>query len=269
MRCIKKEFLFVSLLLLSFCGGNSDDGSGIFCVADKICHPECANDPDCVKKTTGAGGKSGYVGTGGRSSQTTDNSGDATFVCPKGNLEAKSAVDFERFNGCSEIAGDLSVENASVADFKGLETVTSIGGSLILGDNKALTSLNGLNGLKEIAGDIVISYNTKLAEVNALAGLTQVGGNLQIRANTSLANLNGLVSLTAVGGSLYLRANTALRSLEGLRSLNEVKGSLDVGQNTALPTCEVQGLFNRVRGQGRNCDNLADNCGSEPCPNVW
>jgi hypothetical protein len=272
MRCIIKAFLFVSLLLSSFCGCDSDDGSGIYCVEDKICHIECKTDPDCAKKTTspsGVGGNPNRVGTGGRSFQTTDDSGAVTFTCPKGSLEAKSAVDFERFYGCTEIAGDLSVESASVTDFKGLETVTSIGGSLILRDNKALTSLNGLNGLKEIAGDITITYNTKLGEVNALAGLTQVGGNLQIRANTSLANLNGFVSLTSVGGSLYIRANTALRSLEGLRGLSEVKGSLDVGQNTALPTCEVQELFNRVRGQGRNCENRADNCGSDECPSVW
>jgi acyl-[acyl carrier protein]--UDP-N-acetylglucosamine O-acyltransferase len=271
MRLFLKALLLTLIVLSSLCGDDSDDSSAIPCVADKKCQPKCARDPDCAYQASGgAGGARNTDGAGGRLTIGFEDGGD-NLACPKGNVVLKSAADLNALAGCTAITGDLTVENVALADFKGLETITSIGGSVVVRNNSELKSFAGLNALTEIGRDLNISYDKQLADVGALAELTSIGGDVQIRANVALANLNGLGKLASIGGQLYIRANTALTTLADLAALSVIGGDVQIGQNTALPTCEVKALLDHVRGQGnlRICENLGDNCGSDGCPSVW
>merc|ERR1711937_748323 len=123
--------------------------------------------------------------------------------------------------------GDVKI-GESVTSLKGLEGLTSVGGSFEVMYNALLTSLAGLEGLTSVDGDLDIDYNDQLT---SLAGLTEVvEGEVDITLT-----LNNDASAEAVGDfvssrggvfpwSLHIAGN--ITSLEKLESLSEVQGNL-------------------------------------------
>jgi hypothetical protein len=61
--------LFGGLATVQACSGSKqENGTGISCVADGVCQPQCAADPDCAGAAMGGSSGSGTVGSGGAGS---------------------------------------------------------------------------------------------------------------------------------------------------------------------------------------------------------
>ena len=143
----------------------------------------------------------------------------------------------------SSIGGDLQIgsfdpsanKNVALEDLKGLESLTAIGGSLLVSNNASLKSLDGLDNLTSIGNSIYIgnndpdlglSGNPALISLYGLHKLTDIPGDLHLYANNALVSLNGLSQLQSIGGKLSLGANDGLMNLNGLEKLTYVGGSL-------------------------------------------
>ncbi len=146
-----------------------------------------------------------------------------------------------------EIQGDVYVLGGpNLISLRGLDGLTTIGGSLVLGANSTLTRLGsqedqeGLHRLTSIAGHLDISQ-VALGNLQGLEQLADIGGRAQIAQNPNLVSLDGLSALVSVGGGFESRvwgmaigANPALLDLSGLESLTSIHERLDVHDNDQL-----------------------------------
>lgn len=274
---VKGRFLALILAI-----GGCSTNSGIDCVADDVCYKECARDPDCKtdddnnkddNDNSNTVGGSGWT-SGDEPAETTTNP-----ACSDGGMSSDINVvggsKISNLSGCLSINGTLRLERTSLTTVDGLSEIRSIAGALVIHDNADLENLSGLENLTEIGGDLSINYNPKLADVSALGHLESVGGDLILRGNGALASLNGLIALVSIGGNIYIRANPDLTSLAELAALESIGGDVMVSQNRSLPTCEAggseQSLIQRVHVPGEIviCENAADACGSDSCPENW
>ena len=123
--------------------------------------------------------------------------------------------DIAALSGCTEISGNLIIENTTLTSFTGLENITSVGQNLNIDNNDALTTLTGLNNITSLGGYLSIVYNDDLTTLSELNNLTSLGGYLWIDSNPSLTSLSGLENLTSLGGSLYIWKSDALTTLSG------------------------------------------------------
>jgi hypothetical protein len=141
----------------------------------------------------------------------------------KGSYLITNEQDAQMLQGFTEITGSLSVYK--IQYLNGLESLTSVGGNIKIGNNyggdSALTSLSGLENL------------------------TSVGGDLWIVRNKVLTSLSGLKSLTSVGGNLYIQSNPALTTL-GMTDLQKVGGYFDISYNSLLCISLVEELRDQV-----------------------
>jgi hypothetical protein len=139
-----------------------------------------------------------------------------------------TSSDIAALSGCTEIIGNLTIEDTALTDLTGLENIRKIWGRLDIWRNVALTSLNGLDNLHSVGSYINIMDNEALISLNGLENITNAPLNLVIINNNSLTSLNGLNNLTSVGGYLDLGPNAALSSLNGLESLTSVGDYIDI-----------------------------------------
>jgi hypothetical protein len=132
--------------------------------------------------------------------------------------------------------------NASLASFKGLDSLRTIGGTIQTMNNASLSSLNGMNSLETIGtfNNVcwVVGNNGALVNMKGFP-LTTLPGRFIVSNNPSLVNLVGLDSVTRINGSLYIVSNPSLRTLDGLGGLTEIGGpnkdaTLLVGDNSSL-----------------------------------
>jgi len=150
-------------------------------------------------------------------------------------ISGSNIIDLSGINVVTSIEGDLTIDvNPALTNLTGLEGLTSIGGSLIIGEmyyggNLSLVSLAGLDNLDSIGGSLHIFYNNALTSLTGLDALTTIGGELHINGNNALTSLTGLDNLTFVGGGLTIDGNPALTSLTGLQALDSINGSLIIG----------------------------------------
>jgi acyl-[acyl carrier protein]--UDP-N-acetylglucosamine O-acyltransferase len=91
------------------------------------------------------------------------------------------------FQGCSDIACNVTISGDDITNLDSLYVITSIGGNLFL-SNTSLVSLTGLEGLTSIGGNLSISSNDALVSLAGLEGLTSIGGSLYIYSNPLLCN---------------------------------------------------------------------------------
>ncbi|MEO2168210.1 MAG: hypothetical protein ABGY42_08850 [bacterium] len=189
--------------------------------------------------------------------------------------------------GCTTIAGNLTIENTSLTDLDGLSALTSVNhmvwirgndalenidglsalttvrGSVWLVDNESLANLNGLSSLTSILSNLVISNNAALTNVDGLAALRSIPySNLNIHKNGSLTNLDGLAALESIGGILAIYENAALTNVDGLASLTSVGELLLLHTNPDLCQHSVDKLLERITVEGNQIVNRNDG----PCP---
>ena len=100
-----------------------------------------------------------------------------------GGFEIETQSDVATLAEYTSISGDLTIHCASCTDLSELICLTSVGGSLYIFWNDALTNLDGLSGLTSAGGDLYIGHNTGLSNLDGLSALTSVGGNLWICSN--------------------------------------------------------------------------------------
>lgn len=146
------------------------------------------------------------------------------------------------YPGCTEILGHLTIDGNDINNLNGLNVLTSIGGTVLIPTNPALTSLSGLENLTSIGGNLTINGNTSLASLSGLEGLNTIAGSLTIAANNLLSNLTGTDSLTFIGGNLVISNMYSLTDLEGLGSLTSIGGHLSIFDNHSLTS--LTGLEN-------------------------
>jgi len=175
---------------------------------------------------------------------TVENNFDAIW---EGDYGITNQADLDALTGYVRVSGSLTV-NCDLENLTGLESLTSIGGSLLIGSanqtvhlyNPSLTSLSGLGNLTSVEGHLVIGNNNALISLAGLENLTYAGA-ITINDNDLLINLIALEKLSTVG-SLFITSNPALIDLSGLKSLTLVKERLVISRNYALTS--LTGLEN-------------------------
>jgi hypothetical protein len=152
-------------------------------------------------------------------------------------------TDLHLLMGYSSITGNLNISIDETTSLEGLESLTTIGGDLIIGSIRALTDLSGLRNLSSVGGDLVIGDNDDLTNLSGLENLTSVGGDLKIDNNQALTSLSALENITSVGGDMYITDNPVLASLSGLENLTSVGETLDIAENDTLTSlCALENL---------------------------
>ena len=112
-----------------------------------------------------------------------------------------------------------------------------------------ITNLQGLSGITSIGGSLEVSLNDALSILSGLESLTAIGGDLWIQTNNAMTSLTGLEGLSTIGGDLWIGGNVSLTSLTGLENLEP--GSIDnlgIVNNPLLSECDVRWV----------CEYLAD-----------
>ncbi|MEO6039744.1 MAG: T9SS type A sorting domain-containing protein, partial [Saprospiraceae bacterium] len=136
--------------------------------------------------------------------------------------------------------GDLP----QVASFSSLENITSVGGRLILENNPALNSLEGLKNIVSVGADeILISNLPSITSLLPLGGLVANCQKLTVAHMAQLTSLDGLENVSVTQGRLIIRSNPVLTSISSLAKVTTLLG-LDIFDNAALTGLE--GLENLV-----------------------
>ena len=238
-----------------------------------------------------------------------ENSSDPCAIfCQQEVVEFKSQADVDAFCGCEVITGDvritgdvtslapldglkeiggfLAIFSAELLDFKGLESLTSIGTDIYLGNNPLLKSLEGLGNIPQLGGSFVVESNPVLETMNGInlksVKVLTISGNdalidltafkdiqklrgLSITANKSLQNLEGLNQLTTLGEgptmgggsfSLVIGGNAALQNVDALANLQATTEGILLEANSALTNC--CGIAHLIDADPNNGQSVGD-----------
>jgi len=173
------------------------------------------------------------------------NSASAQSCLPEGiTFSTQQQINAFQTNypGCRQIEGNVTISGYNIINLNGLSVVNSIGGSLSIVTNEALTNLTGLDNLTTIGGHLYLEGNMTLANLDGLHNVSYIGGDVQLTNNVSIMNLTGLEGLTAINGKLWINDNTALTSLTGLNNVLSVAGNVRIFSNPVLAS--LAGLEN-------------------------
>jgi hypothetical protein len=156
-------------------------------------------------------------------------------------LNNQQEVDDFGSMGYTLVTGDLIIEPAlptSFSNLNGLNSLTSIGGALIISKTIGLQNLSGLKNLATVEDYIILSYNQGLTSIG-LESLTSVGNYFNILFNDDLINLEGLTMLRSNGGNpdLTIWSNGKLKDFCGIKPLlSDFTGVFSVMSNLYNPT---------------------------------
>ena len=194
-------------------------------------------------------------------------------ACPQSNydLSTQAEVDALGATGCTEVTGNLEIQNSTdisnldaltnittvgldlkirensvLENFDGLQHLSYVGAGLHIVSNDSLTSIEGLTNLSSLSQSIgiglTISDNPRLTSLKGLSGLTSANfywGGIRVIRNDSLRSLEGLGNLTSMSlGGVEIAENDSLETLSGLSGFTSVAGNLDIYNNTALTHCQ-------------------------------
>lgn len=166
--------------------------------------------------------------------------------CPPGGVTFTNQAQVDNFiiqyPNCTEINGDVVIDEADITSLAGLANITAITGGLEIREVEGLESLDGLENLETVGTDLVLREVEDLENIEALSSLVSVGGELTIRSCPELVTLDGLENLTTVGLGLIIRDCESLISIEGLTSVEYVGEILEVVENPILES--LAGLEN-------------------------
>ncbi len=155
-------------------------------------------------------------------------------------LESQEEVD--NWLGCTEILGRLTINGDDIVDLTPLSTLTQVF-SMQITFNPLLTTLNGLENITSMGGSLAIGNNPSLTDISALQNITSIEGGFVIIENESLDDLSGLSGLTAVGTNSFnlISDNENLSSLTGLENLTEIR-QFNIENNPSLVS--ISGIAN-------------------------
>jgi len=132
--------------------------------------------------------------------------------------------------------------NPVLASLQGLDSLSFVGGDLLIGNNHILTGLYGLGNVTTINGNISVGYNPVMTSLNGFIDLSVISGSLEIRNNESLTDMTGLDNISTISGNLYIHRNTGLINLNGLNALSSIGMDLYIGENNSI--ISLEGLEN-------------------------
>jgi len=132
-------------------------------------------------------------------------------------LSSQSEVDNFSINypNCIEISGNLTIEGNDITSLVGLNSLTRVGGVLLIQENNILENLNGLNNIS-IVQNLNIKDNETLKSLNGLNSLSVISQSFRLENNNSLVNLEGLDNLFITNSSFLIFSNDSLINLNGL-----------------------------------------------------
>ncbi|TCI01286.1 hypothetical protein EZV61_18590 [Corallincola luteus] len=142
--------------------------------------------------------------------------------------------------GVEVIEGSLFISETGMSDLTGLESLTEIGGDLIIYEDAELTSLRGLENLQRIGGMLTIYNAVSLVDLNGLDAVEIVQDGIEMEANAAMVSLNGLNSLTSLPGGIIVSGQYLFSSLE---ALSNVTGSMTKLVIIDAPVTSLQPLM--------------------------
>jgi len=158
--------------------------------------------------------------------------------CPPAGLTITNQSQLDNFiltyPNCTEINGDVTIDEVNISNLNGLANIVSITGALEIREVPALANLNGLQNLETVGTDLILREVGGLNGLGALSSLTSVGGEFTVRSCPDLMNLDGVENLTTVGLGLIIRDCESLTSIEGLSGVSFVGEILEVVENPIL-----------------------------------
>ncbi|RYZ25400.1 MAG: hypothetical protein EOO10_18365, partial [Chitinophagaceae bacterium] len=138
------------------------------------------------------------------------------------------------YPNCSQINGDVTIDEVNISNLNGLANIVTITGALEIREVPALANLNGLQNLQTVGTDLILREVEGLSSLAALSSLTSVGGEFTVRSCPDLIDLNGVQNLLHVGLGLIIRDCESLTSIEGLSNVTFVGEILEVVENPVL-----------------------------------
>jgi len=166
-----------------------------------------------------------------------------------GNLTIENPLDIENLNGLSvlnRIGGSLQIKLTDLTSLEGLENIDFIGNDLVIGENNFLASLNGLESLDSVGRSFNVYSNPLMTDMSGIESLQKIGLLANISSQSGLTSLEGLNNLRSVGESnatsfyrgIYILNNAHLTSLSGLNNLEIIKGEFQIYGNDFLASLE-------------------------------
>ena len=129
------------------------------------------------------------------------------------SMQGLSSLDF--------VDGNFSVTFTGAHDFSGLDAIRRVRSALVLMDSSA--SLDGLDSLSTVGGTVRLERVDRLRDLAGLSGLTEIGGHLRIEDAPTLNSLTGMTALRNITGSVWLE-RTNVASLAPLQTTVAVGG---------------------------------------------
>jgi len=145
------------------------------------------------------------------------------------------------------ITGSFSQSN-SLTNLKGLDNITTIGGSLSLNQNNNINDLSNLSSLTSINGSLRLNDNEKIVNLNGLHNLTIIGNELFLLANDNLNNIDDLQNINSIGDAITINNNKNLLSLKGLSGISKIYNDFSI---TLSSINNLEGLENITSIDGR------------------
>ena len=192
----------------------------------------------------------------------------------------------------SRVGTDLVVDASNIQNLN-MQTLSEVGGSIIISNNEQLTAM-AFQPFMSIFGDAEITNNDALTNLNGAGFLGQCTtcagapnedepvpasdsgdglepeqpggqfyGGILIADNDVLTDLSAMSSLLTAWDDLILRNNAALSSFPNMQ-LTEVQGNLEISDHPALDTTVVDTFVSGVTVLGTT--TVCGNLGGTPCP---
>ena len=119
------------------------------------------------------------------------------------------------YPSCSRIEGNVIISGAGIGHLNGLNSLTSIGGNLLIENISFLQSFSGLENIRTIDGDLELSTLYNISGYSGFEGLKKIGGDLNLISNFGVYSFEGFNHLDSIQGSLLVHAGALLDNLSG------------------------------------------------------
>jgi len=216
---LRKNKLFLSVFL--------------FCFSNLFSNCSDNNKPLCTKSTTHHGDVNIFAGQ------------NCTDACCDGFQENSIHV-LEDLENCEEITGNLEIWETSSANLNPLNSLSKIGGDLLLESNENLSNIYGLSNLNSIGKNLTITRNNNLENIIGLINLRHVGKDISIDGD-SIDSVVGLSNLKKFEGSVSI-FSTAVKTLVGLNHLKRIEGRLNISYNNNLSDISALSSLKYIKG---------------------
>lgn len=166
---------------------------------------------------------------------------DLGGVVVQGDVTITSGTDLKALGGVETITGDVFITNTQLTSLVGLESLTTIGGSLTIVGNPKLKKLSGsaLSNLEFVGGKLLVQGNDTITSVNLPSLL--YAASIEISENNALTDISGYISLQEIGQSIHILDNPVLESISGFPGLTTVGGNYAVYWGDGDNVCDGNG----------------------------